>query len=386
MDKVGPQEIAKEEEIATMRIVCEKKHLHEAVQTVARAVSSRSTLPILNNILFETRDNEAVLSTSDLEIGIRRRLPLTVEEPGSTTIPARLFNEVINNLPEAPVVVESDDRELILVTCEKSEYHLHGLPADEFPIIPEISSTVSAVLPQNLLRDMIRQTIFATSNDETRAILTGALLDLEETTLRLVATDTHRLALRQGELPISKSSAHSSVIIPARALHEVVRLLREDEETEVRIDIAENQVQFQIDETAIISRLIEGQFPNYERVIPSDHEKALTINTALFRDAVRRCAIVAREDANKIVFRSSGNRLTLTADSQRVGRAQEEIPIELEGEPVEIAFNAQYLIDVLNVIDTEQIRFELGGALNPGTIKPVGKEDYVYVLMPMQIV
>jgi DNA polymerase-3 subunit beta len=379
-----------------MRIVCEKRSLHEAVQTVTRAVSSRSTLPILNNILFETRENEAVLSASDLEIGIRRKLPLLVEEAGSTTIPARLFNEVINNLPEAAVTVESDDRELILVACEKSEYHLHGLPADEFPIIPEISSAVSATLPQHLLRDMIRQTIFATSNDETRAILTGALLELEETTLRLVATDTHRLALRQGELPTSKSNDGSrgdpagrpyrAVIIPARALHEVVRLLREDGETEVRIDIADNQVQFQIDETAIISRLIEGQFPNYERVIPSDHEKVLTIHTALFRDAVRRCAIVAREDANKIIFRSSGNQLILTADSQRVGRAQEEIPIELEGEPVEIAFNAQYLLDVLNVIEADQIRFELGGALNPGTIKPVGREDYVYVLMPMQIV
>lgn len=369
-----------------MKIVCEKKSLHEAIQTVARAVSSRSTLPILNNILVETGENEATLSASDLEIGIRRRLPLIIEEPGSTTIPARLINEVINNLPEAPVTIESDDRELISITCEKSEYHLHGLPADEFPVIPEISSTISAVLPQNLLRDMIRQTIFATSSDETRAILTGALLSLEETTLRLVATDTHRLALRQGELPLRKSSSQSSIIIPARTLNEVGRLLREDEEAEVRIDIADNQVQFQIDQTAILSRLIEGQFPNYERVIPSDYDKVLIIDTALFRNAVRRCAIVAREDANKIIFRSSGNHLTLTADSQRVGRAQEEIPIELEGEPVEIAFNAQYLIDVLNVIDAEQIRFELGGSLNPGTVKPVGGEDYVYVLMPMQIV
>jgi DNA polymerase-3 subunit beta len=285
------------------------------------------------------------------------------------------------------VTIEVDDRELIQVTCEKSEYTLHGLPADEFPVIPEISGTAhSLTLAQSLLRDMIRQTVFATSGDETRAILTGALLDLDGSLLRLVATDTHRLALRQGDLPASKPGSRSSIIIPARALNEVGRLLSDDEEAEVQVDIADNQVQFQIGETTIMSRLIEGQFPNYERVIPSDYEKVLTINTALFRNAVRRCAIVAREDANKIIFRSSGGQLVLTADSQRVGRAHEEIAVELEGEPVEIAFNAQYLLDVLNVIDTEQIRFELGGPLHPGAVKPVGGVHYVYVLMPMQIV
>jgi len=369
-----------------MKISCEKGSLHEAVQTVARAVSSRSTLPILSNILLETGEDAATLSTSDLEIGIQRKLSLIVTEPGNTTIPARLFNEVINSLPEAMVTVESDDRELIQVTCEKSEYNLHGLPAEEFPVIPEINPATSVTLSQSLLRDMIRQTIFATSGDETRAILTGALLDLDGATLRIVATDTHRLALRRGELPVEKPEVRSSIIIPARALNEVGRLLSDDEETTVQIDISDNQVQFQTGETTIMSRLIEGQFPNYERVIPSDHEKVLTINTVPFRNAVRRCAIVAREDANKIIFRSSGEQLILTADSQRVGRAHEEVAVDLEGDPVEIAFNSQYLIDVLNVIDTEQIRLELGGPLNPGAIKPVGGIDYVYVLMPMQIV
>ena len=369
-----------------MKLSCEKRYLQEAAQTVVRAVSSRSTLPILSNILFEVGEDQALLSTSDLEIGIQRQLSLIVEEPGSTTIPARLFNEVLNNLPETVVTIESGERELIQVTCENSEYHLHGLPADEFPVIPEISATASVVLPQSLLRDMVRHTIFATSSDETRAILTGALLDVEGTLLRIVATDTHRLALRQGELPMEGPDTPTSIIVPARALNEIARLLTDDEEAEVGIHIAENQVQFRIGETTLMSRLIEGQFPNYQRVVPADYEKVLTVNTALFRNAVRRCAIVAREDANKIIFRSSGQNLTLTAESQRAGRAQEEVAVELEGDPVEVAFNAQYLLEVLNVIDTEQIRFELGGALHPGALRPVGGADYVYVLMPMQIV
>jgi len=369
-----------------MKLSCEKTILHEAVQTVTRAVSSRSTLPILSNILVEAEDSQAILSASDLEIGIQRRLNLEVEEEGSTTVPARLLHEVINSFPEARVTLEVDDRDLIKVTCEKSEYNLHGLPADEFPVIPEITDATSLPVRQGLLRDLIRQTVFATSTDETRAILTGALLVVEKQMIRLVATDTHRLALRTGELDRPTPVSVSDVIIPARAFNEVARLLTDDEEAEMRLDIADNQVQFVVGETTIISRRIEGQFPNYLKVIPADYEKVLTLNTALFRSSVRRCAIVAREDANKVILRTAGGTLTLTAESQVVGRAHEEIPVELEGEEVEIAFNAQYLLDVLNVIDTEQFRLELGGPLNPGAIKPIGGADYVYVLMPMQIV
>lgn len=369
-----------------MKVSCEKTLLHEAVQTVTRAVSSRSTLPILSNILIEAEGFQATLSASDLEIGIQRRLSLEVEEEGSTTVPARLLNEVINSFPEARVTLESDDRDLIKVTCEKSEYNIHGLPADEFPVLPEITGATSLTVRQGLLRDLIRQTVFATSTDETRAILTGALLVVDQRMIRLVATDTHRLALRTGELDQPAPVSVSDVIIPARAFNEVARLLADEEEAEMRLDIADNQVQFVVGETTVISRRIEGQFPNYVKVIPADYEKALTLDTALFRSSVRRCAIVAREDANKVILRAAGGTLTLTAESQVVGRAHEEIPVELEGEEVEIAFNAQYLLDVLNVLDTEQFRLELGGPLSPGAIKPIGGADYLCVLMPMQIV
>jgi len=371
-----------------MKLSCLKKQLQETVHTVSRAVSSRSTLPILNNILIEVSEEHAWLSATDLEVGIRQRIPLETAEEGGTTIPARFLGEVLNSLPEAPVTIESDERELITITCEKSFYEIHGLPADEFPIIPEVTSENTLTLKQPLLRELIRQTVFAASTDETRAILTGALLILEGQTISLVATDTHRLALRSSTLEEPMQlTVSGDIIIPARTLNELYRLLQADEEAEVRLDIAENQIQFTLDDTILLSRLIEGQFPNYKKVIPTEYERCLVLDTDLFHNAVRRCAIVARENAYKVILRTTPEgELTITADSHKVGRAEESIPVELEGEPVEIAFNAQYLLDVLGIIDSETVRFELGGPLNPGAIRPVGEVDYVYVLMPMQII
>ena len=251
--------------------------------------------------------------------------------------------------------------------------------------------------------DAIKQTIFATSTDETRAILTGVLVVFQGDSLRLVATDTHRLAVR--DCPVKEGSGSASAIVPSRAMNELLRIIG-NEDGEVVVTLSGNQIQFQIEngggkgegdksdgqgsKTTLISRLIDGQFPNYERVIPAQATKTLTVERAPLAAAVKRASIVARDSASRVVLRTTedGDRLTITAESGSVGNAYEEVEVAREGDdsPVEIAFNAKYLADVLNVLDTEGLHIELTEPLRPGVIRPTDDADYLCVLMPMQVV
>ncbi len=251
--------------------------------------------------------------------------------------------------------------------------------------------------------DAIKQTIFATSTDETRAILTGVLVVFQGDSLRLVATDTHRLAVR--DCPVKEGSGSASAIVPSRAMNELLRIIG-NEDGEVVVTLSGNQIQFQIEngggkgegdksdgqgsKTTLISRLIDGQFPNYERVIPAQATKTLTVERAPLAAAVKRASIVARDSASRVVLRTTedGDRLTITAESGSVGNAYEEVEVARAGDAslVEIAFNAKYLADVLNVLDTEGLHIELTEPLHPGVIRPTDDADYLCVLMPMQVV
>ena len=365
-----------------MKATCARKDLFHGVQTVSRAIAGRSAWPILNNVLVRSEEGHLRLTAFDLELGIECTVPAVIAEEGSLTVPARLIAEVLSTLPEADVHISVDEQNAVNVKCDKSDYTLLGLPAEEFRTLPEIPDTRSFEITQVALRDMIRQTIFAVSPDESRAILTGILLILEKDELKLVATDTHRLAIRTST--VAKAAGEITCIVPRRALDELSRLL-EDEDKPVTVSIADSQIKFIVDGITIISRLIEGQFPNYERVIPTECEKKLTIPADDLLARVRRVSIVARENANRIIVRTEGDNLIMTAESGDVGKAYEELEIVKEGEDIEIAFNAKYLLEFLSVVGSEGIFIELTGALNPGAVKPVGKDDYLYVLMPMQI-
>ncbi|MFQ6132159.1 MAG: DNA polymerase III subunit beta [Armatimonadota bacterium] len=367
-----------------LKAVVERGTLYEAAQVVARAVSGRSTLPVLNNLFVEGSDGQLRLVATDLELGIEATVEARVEEEGALTVPARIVTEVIANLPEADVELEVDESNTVSVKCARSNYSIRGLPSEEFSTLPELVDPITFELPQSLLRRVIQETSFASSPDETRPILTGALFTLGPEEMRVVATDTHRLALRQ--LPgLADIKESRSVIVPARVLNEVSRILQEGSEDPVEVRVTDTQIQFLADTTSLQSRLIEGQFPNYEKVVPESAERTIRVEVAAFQDALRRALIVAREDANRVVLAASEGLLTITADSQDVGRGQEEVEIDLEGEALEIAFNGRYLLDVLAVMEAENAEIELTGALNPGTIRPQDDANYTYVLMPMQI-
>ena len=376
-----------------MQATCPRKDLYEAVTTVGRAVSGRSTLPILSHILLQPQgDDQLKLTATDLEMWLEcsttAQLQATLDDSGETsgfTAPARVFTEMLGALPEADVLLDRPDSgNKIHVRCARSDYNILGLPSEEFPAPPDVTPMAEFEIPGKTLREIIRHVIFAVSTDETRPILTGVLLSFDGKTLKAVATDTHRLAVRT--VAIEKGTGSATAIVPARAMNEMSRLVS-DEDT-VTISLAQGQARCVVGKTTMVTRLLEGQFPNYERVIPQSHDRKLTLETSEFARAVKRAAIVARENANRVVFETQGAQLLMTAESGTLGSMREEIEVAREGDDITIAFNARYLNDVLNVVETEGVVLELTEPLRPGVLRLIGEGvgDYLCVLMPMQVI
>lgn len=367
-----------------MLINCAQADLLRAVQVVSRAVSTRTTMPILSNILLETTGSGVRLAATDLEFGIQTSVTATVEEDGAITLPARLLLEIAASLPQASVRLRVEHGgNSAEVQCEETVFEILGLPAGDFPLLPEPEAAEVISLEASLLRGMIRETVFAVSTDETRPFLTGVHVTAEDRVLRLVATDGGRLSLRSATLDQAVQQRFA-VIVPAKTMHELARLLA-GAGGSVTVALAENHVVFILPEVRLVSRLIAGQFPNYEQVIPQGFKQKLRLQTERFLRAVRRAAITARDSANVIRLAARGSELTITSNTSEVGKTVERLPVQAEGETVEIAFNARYLMDCLSVVETDEITFELSGPLSPGAIRPVGQEDYIYVLAPVRV-
>jgi len=368
-----------------------QEELHRFVQIVARGVSGRSTQPVQNNIYLEARDGNLRMVASDLEfIHLEAHVPADVVEQGAITVPGRLLVEVCAALPAGEVELTATEHDSLGLTSGRSKYDIRGLPAEDFEMLPPLDGAVVIELPQRVLHQVVTQTIFAVSRDETRAILTGVNFSIAEGRMEIVATDTYRLALRRvtsdtpGVGPID-IAAPCQAIVAARCLHEVHRLLDSDSDEPVRLALTQNLVEFTFGNVKIASRLIEGKFPSYEKVLPSRHDKVVMVSVEELQKALRRILVVAREDANRAVFRVGGEVMTVTAEHPDVGRAEEELEAELEGEPLEIAFNARYLLDVLEPMESGRVRMEMSGSMNACALRPEGDAEYLYVLMPMQI-
>lgn len=375
-----------------MHVTSQRKDIYEAVQSVGRAVSGRSTLPILSHILAQPQgDGSIKLTATDLEMWMECTLPARLQasldaDEGTQgfTVPARVFAEILAALPETDVLLERNvgDNKIHL-RCARSDYNILGLPAEEFPAPPDVTPTASFALPGQLLKDMIRHVLFAVSTDETRPILTGVLLAFTGDSLKLVATDTHRLAVRTEKIA---GEGSATAIIPARAMNELIRLAGDDDT--VTVSLAQGQARFEVDKTTMTTRLLEGQFPNYERVIPTSFDRRLTLETEAFQQAVKRASIVARDNAHRVVLETEGAQLALSAESGTIGSVRDEIEVAREGDDITIAFNAKYMNDVLSIVETEGVALELTEPLRPGILRPIGDNatDYLCVLMPMQVI
>jgi len=375
-----------------MEVICSRKVLHKGLQSVGRAVSSRSTLPILSNVLLKASKKGLSLLGTDLEIWMESLLPVEVKETGALTVPARLLSEVVGALPEATVQVRGDEKGGLSLICGTSNYEILGLPAEEFPALPEVGKETCFEIKQGLLSDLIGKTVFAASTDETRAILTGALLFWQGKGIRMVATDSYRLSTKAVELE-EESKKEINVIIPARALHELSRFLDHGKEEDlVEVRIGPSQILFRLKggdeepgEFCLVSRLIEGQFPKFDKFLAQEYERRLSVHREDFLAAIKRCLIIARTEASRLLFEPQGDKMKVSAQSADYGKVEEELPITLEGEGIQIAFNGDYLRDALEAMSADLVWVELGSSLSHGTLKPADDPEHICIFMPMRI-
>lgn len=363
-----------------MKVTCQRSYLAQALGVAGRAVSSRNTLPILTHVLLETEDDRVKLSATDLDTFVRCALPASVAENGSVALPASQLSDYVSKLPDAPVTLEGGDGKVV-VRSGHSRFTIMSAPAEDFPVVPEVTQGTEITVSSATLKEMLRMTSFAASKEESRSILMGVLFEARGSALTLVATDTHRLAWKQTQLSEAVSTPVSA-IVPAKPLVELERVLTRGAEDMVTIRFGSSQVQFQSESATLVSRVLDGQFPNYEKVIPKATERKVQFDRNEWLGAVRRVDIVSRAANQKMVCKFGGQTLAMNAESSEAGQTYEEIPISMDGSDLQIAFNAKYLMEVLGLIPDDQLTLELNGALNPGILR--AGEGFIYIVMPMQ--
>ena len=364
-----------------MHIDCTQENLARALQVVSRMVGVRGTLPVLGNILLTIEKGRLKLAATDLEIGVQTWIGGKVYTEGSLTVPARLFVEFVNTNTDATITLRQEETTLHL-TSPHYTARIKGIDATEFPLIPTLKQTGGLTLPARELKEAIQQTVFATALDETRPILTGVLVKIEKSTLKLVATDSYRLAERT--LKLSGNHSPIQVIIPARTLQELARMLP-DQDVPVQLFLAENQVLFTFSETEFISRLIDGTFPDYQQIIPPQPTTTVTIPKVQFIQVMKMASFFARESANNVQLKVQATRLEVTAVSPQLGDTVSQLEASVDGEDVEIAFNAKFLLDALLIFPGSTVTLSLSGKLQAGILRPVDQPDYLYLLMPLRI-
>ncbi len=364
-----------------------QENLARGLSLVSRAVSSRATLPVLSNVLLKTQDGGLRLTATNLEIGISAWIPGKIETEGSTTVPARLFTDIVAGLPAGERVdlqVEKD--ETILIRAGAYRTHLRGIDAEEFPVIPNAGDRPTTQVSQKALRRALGEVTFAAAADEARPILTGVLTKFAGEVLTLAAADNYRIAVKT--LPLLRSVEESSVVVPARSYVELMRVLSDtDEPVDIILAPAKSQVIFRVETTEVVSRLIDGQFPNYQSVLPTSHSTRALVDRDALLKAVRLSGLIASSAAN-VVRLGFGEGEDLShvsvAAAADIGDAEGQVEVQMEGDPVTIAFNARYLQEALQNLDAEQLAIELSGPLSPGVLKPVDDPAYVHVIMPVR--
>lgn len=353
----------------------------KALQMVQNIVEPRQTVPVLSNVLLEADGDHARLAATDLEVAARVSLPARVGTPGSVTLSARKLGEILKELPAEALTLKVGENSAVSIRCAGANYRVVGLPATDFPAVVPSTPPAWLTVEGGMLRDMLTQTTFAISHDESRFALGGVLFVFQPGELRLVATDGHRLAL--ATRTVGQGLSGISGIVPRKAVSEIARVLGGSED--VQIAIHENQFVLQMPNFVMMARLIEGQFPNYEAVIPRTHPERLALPRSVLVPALRRVSVMAEERNRPIKFALADGALTLSAASHDLGEAEESIAVEYAGQPVSIGFNARYLLDALAPLDKDDMVLELKDAQSPAVVRGAEGSGYACVIMPMRI-
>ena len=381
-----------------MELVVRKNDLLRELQLFQGIVERKNTIPILGNVLMEARDDEVRFLATDLEVGLRSKCAAAVAKSGSLTLPAKKFYEIVRSLPETDIRI-AEEKGGVKVAADRFDSRMQTLPREDFPTLPESStpggSSPRATLPHTALKDMVARTSFAITGEDTRYFLNGALFVLRPESMSLVATDGHRLALvsvnRDGATPDhSRAAAGSSdevkAILPKKTLAELSKLLQEGDE-DIQYERGENHLFFDVGGRLLISRMIDGQFPAYERVIPKGNDKRIEFERDRLASAVRRVALLSNERSRAVKFHLEPGRVDITSSSPDVGEARETLPVEYAGTSMQICFNAQYVLDFLSAVTTDVVSLELKDEVSQALMRPVGAEnyEYTYVIMPMRV-
>ncbi len=369
-----------------MNLVCEKDKILKAINSVTKAVASKTTMPILEGILIQTNDKEVKLTTYDLEIGIEYVIDADIKEQGATVVNATMFSEIIRKLPDTDIHIYINENNLLVIECEGSLYKLATMNPEEFPELPQINVENSIEIDQNTLKDMIRKTIFAVSTEENRPIFTGCLFEIKNNKLNVVAVDGFRLAWKSKFL--QNSSNDFTAVIPGRTLNEVNKIIL-DSFDQIKIGVAKNQALFEMENCKLVTRLLDGEFLNYSSVIPENWETRVTVNKNNIQNCFERISLISASTIEKekkypVKVSVEIGKVTISCTNQ-TGDAKEEMYVSTEGQNLEAGFNPKYFLDALRAIDDEEINIDFGSSISPCIIRPVDDGDYIYMILPIRL-
>lgn len=372
----------------TVEFTVKKSDLLRELNLTQGVVEKKTTIPILSNLLLETEGSRVRISATDLELGLKSGCPAKVKKEGGGTVPAKRLLEIVRSLPEADIRFKFLENHWVQLTCERSSFKLVGMAKDNFPALASVPKSLAS-LPASTLTGMVQKTIFAISNEESRYTLNGALLILKSDGATMVATDGHRLALIERQSPVSGVSTELRLLIPKKAMAELIRLLSEvEEDTVVEVSKDESHLFFTVGERLLICRMLTGQFPNYEAVLPRENTRIVELDRVALTEAIKRVALLADERSRAVRIQLEKGKIEISSSSGEYGEAHETLDADYQGEPLQIGFNYQYLLDFLNVLsDGGKVRLELKDEQSAGQLRPSGEETslYRYVVMPMRI-
>jgi DNA polymerase III subunit beta len=374
-----------------MELVVRKNDLLRELQLFQGIVERKNTIPILANVLLDARSDEVHFLATDLEVALRSKCAATIVKPGSLTVPAKKLYEIVRSLPETDIRI-AQDKSGVKVAADRFDSRMQTLPREDFPTLPESGGTSTAMLPRNAVKEMVAKTQFAITGEDTRYFLNGAQFVLRPESMSLVATDGHRLALvtaaRDGATKGAAGSAgeDNKAILPKKTLGEIARLLSEGD-GDISYERGENHLFFGVDGRLLISRMIDGQFPAYERVIPKGNDKHIEFERDRLTNAVKRVALLSNERSRAVKFQIEKGKVDVTSSSPEIGEATETLPVDYSGSSLQICFNAQYVLDFLAAVATDVVSLELKDEVSQAVMKPVGAEgyEYTYVIMPMRV-
>lgn len=368
-----------------MRFTISREKLQEGLAAVTAAVPAKTTLPVLSNLLVETTERGIRFSATDLDIAVSTEVSADVETPGAITIPAKKLSEIARELPPSPVKVSASGEQRVTIECGRSRFKLLGLPRDEFPTFPTVRFNDSWRVKSGELQKLISHVAFAVSTEESRPILNGVLWELREDRMRMVATNGHRLS--KMELPVVASSAPpGDLIVPPKALEQIKRLFPAEEELEIAR--GENHLGFRSPFTSVFTRLVEGPYPNYEQVIPKDNDRFCLCDKAALTSALKRMSVIASDQTHRIKMSFNTGMLKFSVTTPDLGEASDELPVNYNGDQLDIGFNATYLLEILRYMPTEQVRLTFKAPERAATIEPEGWDDpakYLCLVMPLRL-